>query len=68
MFNGADLYFELPKVGASLAVKSPQSSRFQNKQLSLEISVAKGVSRQKKDVLPPAKALTQHRTKLLYGT
>lgn len=39
MFNGNDLYFQLPKSGASLAVESPQSSRFQNKQLSLEIKV-----------------------------
>lgn len=46
MFNDADFYCELPELGASLAVKSPQSSRFQNKQLSLEISVAKDVSRQ----------------------
>lgn len=39
MFNGTDLYFRLPKSGASLAAESPQSSRFQNKQLSLEIKV-----------------------------
>lgn len=39
MFNGTDLYFQLPKSGASLAVESPLSSRFQNKQLSVEINV-----------------------------
>lgn len=49
MFNNADFYCELPKLGVSLAVKSPQSSGFQNKQLSLELSVARDVSRQKKE-------------------
>lgn len=68
MFNDADFYCELPKLGASLAVKSPQSSGFQNKQLSFEISVAKMWAGRRRNVLPPAKALTQHRTKLLYGT
>lgn len=39
MFNGTVLYFQLPKSGASIAVEAPEGSRFQNKQLSLEIKV-----------------------------